>query len=59
MKLIRRSFLPSLTISRAPARVCALFYSNYILFALCIFKCCNEMCFNQPEHELKEMMWLL
>lgn len=31
-----------------------MFYLNNILFALCIFKCCNEMCFNQTEHELKE-----
>lgn len=57
MKLIKRSirirFLPSLTISRAPASLYPVFYLNNILFALCIFKCCNEMCFNQTEHELK------
>lgn len=58
MKLIKRSieicFLPSLTISRALASLYPVFYLNNILFALCIFKCCKEMCFNQTEHEIKE-----
>lgn len=57
MKLIKRSieicFLPSLTISRALASLYPVFYLNNILFALCIFKCCKEMCFNQTEHEIK------
>lgn len=52
MKLIKRSiqicFLPSLTISRALARVCTLCFTLTTFYLLlCIFKCCKEMCFNQ------------
>lgn len=63
MKLIKRSieicFLPSLTISRALASLYPVFYLNNILFALCIFKCCKEMCCNQTEHEIKDVAFVI
>ena len=53
MKLIKRSiqicFLPSLSISRALARVCTLCFTltTFCLFFVYLNKSCKKMCFNQ------------